>query len=176
MGAVEGAFLAVARFRKPHGLKGEAVLWVLTDDPENVLRAGQRLTPVDESGRVMGAPLTIERSRPYHRQWLVKFQEIADRTQLEGWNQLLLGVRRGELSAPGQDEAYVHELPGMQVVAAGRTVGRVKELLEIPTGWLLAVDTDGREVLVPFLRSIVTRIDREHRCIEIDPPAGLLEL
>lgn len=173
---MEGAFLAVARFRKPHGIKGEALLWVLTDDPERVLAVGEQLTPVDESGRPAGPPLTVERSRPYHRQWLVKFREFSERSELEHQHALLLGVRREKLAAPGQDEAYVHELPGMEVVAGGRTVGRVTELLEIPAGKLLAVDTDGREVLVPFRRSIVTRVDRQHRRIEIDPPEGLLEL
>ena len=173
---MEGAFLVVARFRKPHGLKGEAVLSVLTDDPERVLGVGRRLTPVDESGRQTGPALTVERSRPYHRQWLVKFQEIAERTELERWGDRLLGVRRDELTAPGQDEAYVHELVGMEVVVAGRSVGRVRELLEIPAGNLLAVDSGGREVLVPFRRSIVTRLDRQRRRIEIDPPAGLFEL
>ena len=34
---MEAAYLAVARFRKPHGLKGEAVCWVLTDEPEQDL-------------------------------------------------------------------------------------------------------------------------------------------
>ena len=34
----------------------------------------------------------------------------------------------------------------------------------------------GREILVPFRRPIVTRVDREAREIELDPPDGLLEL
>jgi 16S rRNA processing protein RimM len=173
---VEGAFLAVARFRKPHGLKGEALLWVLTDDPSGVLAAGRTVTPVDEAGRPVGTPLVIERSRPYHRQWLIKFREVSDRRELESWGDRLLGVPCGDLDAPGENEAYVHELPGMEVSAGGRVLGRVTDLLEVPAGRLLAVDVEGREVLVPFQKSVVRRIDRTARRVEIEPPPGLLEL
>jgi 16S rRNA processing protein RimM len=173
---VEGAYLAVARFRKPHGLKGEALLWVLTDEPERILSVGQRLTPVDTVGRAVGMPLTIERSRAYHRQWLVKFEGVDDRTELERWDEVLFGVRREELTAPAENEAYVHELPGMEVIVAGRPAGRVKDVVEIPAGRLLVVETDGHEVLVPFRKPIVQWVDREERRIEIEPPPGLLEL
>lgn len=173
---MEPAFLAVARLRKPHGLKGEAVVWLLTDEPEGALAPGRQLTPVDAAGRAVGPPLTIERSRRYHRQWLLKFHEVADRTMLEQWDNTLLGVPREELRKPTENEAYVHELPGMAVVVGGRAIGRVTDLIEVPAGQLLVVDVEGREVLVPFRQAIVRLVDREQRRIEMEPPAGLLEL
>ncbi len=94
---MEAAYLAVARFRKPHGLKGEAVCWVLTDEPERVFTVGRLLTPVDENGNRVGEPLEIEQERSYHRSWLLKFRGIADRSELELWEQILLGVPREEL-------------------------------------------------------------------------------
>lgn len=172
-----GAYLAVARVRKPHGLKGEVVAWVLTDEPERVFAAGRKLVPVDASGAAIGAPLVIERSRPYHRHWLLKFEEVEDRTVLEGWRQRLLGMPQEELQPPGDDELYVHEVPGAGVLVDGREVGRATGLVEMPGGWqLLGVEIEGREVFVPFRRPIVTRVDRAARVIELDPPDGLLEL
>lgn len=168
--------LAVARIRKPHGLKGEAVCWVLTDDPDAVLAPGRRLTPVDESGRATGASLEIERSRRYQRGWLLKFRGVDDRTSLEGWRELLLGVPAEELEPPGGDELYRHEIPGARVLVAGQAVGVALDLVAVPGGELLAVEVGGREVLVPFRRPIVRRIDRAARVIELDPPTGLLEL
>jgi len=174
---VGGAYLAVARVRKPHGLKGEVVAWVLTDEPEQVFAAGRKLVPVDESGAAIGAPLVIERSRPYHRHWLLKFEEVEDRTVLEGWRQRLLGMPQEELQPPRDDELYVHEVPGAGVLVGGREVGRATGLVEMPGGGqLLGVEIEGREVFVPFRRPIVTRVDRAARVIELDPPDGLLEL
>ncbi len=172
------AYLAVARLRKPHGLKGDVVLWALTDDPEGVLVAGRRLVPVSEEGERAGDEVVIERSRRYQRQWLVKFESIADRGVLEGWRNRLFGVAVEELAAPRDEEMYVYEMPGVSVRVGGEIIGRVIRLVEVAGGGgdLLAVDVGGREVLVPFRRPIVTRVDREAREIELDPPDGLLEL
>lgn len=172
------AYLAVARLRKPHGLKGDVVLWALTDDPEGVLVPGRRLVPVSEGGERAGDDVVVERSRRYNRQWLVKFESVADREVLEGWRNRLFGVAVEELAAPRGEEMYIHEMPGVSVRVGGEIIGRVIRLVEVAGGEgdLLAVDVGGREILVPFRRPIVTRVDREAREIELDPPEGLLEL
>jgi len=53
---------------------------------------------------------------------------------------------------------------------------RAPFVLDAAGARLLAVDVGGREVLVPFRKPIVVHLDRATRRIEIDPPAGLLEL
>jgi 16S rRNA processing protein RimM len=171
-----GAYLAVARLHKPHGLKGEAVVWALTDEPEEVLAEGRRVVPLDEAGAPAGEALTITRSRRYHREWLVKFAEVEDRTTLEGWRGQVFGVPATDLRSPDENELYEHEIPGAAVVAGGRQVGEAVELLQGAGGPFLMVRVGEREVLVPFRAPIVCGIDRATRTIELDPPAGLLEL
>jgi 16S rRNA processing protein RimM len=172
----EGAYLAVARVRKPHGLKGDLVVWVLTDDPETVFRPGRQLTPVDEQGRVIDEAVTVERSRKYHRQWLLKFEGNHDRATLDTWRERLYGVEASELTAPANDELYDHEVPGTDVVVNGAVIGKAVDLVRVPAGLLLEVEIEGRTLLVSFKRPIVTRVDRDERVIELDPPDGLLEL
>jgi len=173
---VEAAYLGVARFRKPHGLKGDAVVWVFTDEPEKVLVAGRKLTPVDEDGNPVGEPLELERARPYHRTWLVKFAGVDDRGVLEQWEQVLLGVPKDELSPLEDGEFYEHDVPGATVVVKGEVVGEATGLMDIPGGKLLCVDVSGKEVMVPFREPILIGFDRAKRQIEIDPPPGLLDL
>ncbi len=173
---MEAAYLGVARFRKPHGLKGDAVVWVLTDEPEKVLVAGRILTPVDEAGNPVGDPLEIERARPYQRSWLIKFKDVADRGVLEQWDQVLLGVPKAELTPLDEGEFYEHDVPGASVLVNGENVGEATGLLDIPGGKLLCVDVKGREVMVPFREPILVSVDRVERRIEIDPPPGLLDL
>ena len=173
----EAAYLAVARFHKPHGLKGEALLWALTNEPDQVIVAGRVLTPLDDEGQPAGAGMTVERARRYHREWLVKFEGVADREALQGWSkQAILGVARTELTPPRDDQMYVHEIPGTPVVVGGQVIGAARELIASPSGALLAVEVGGRELLVPFRKPIVKRVDREARVIELDPPPGLLDL
>jgi 16S rRNA processing protein RimM len=169
-------YLQVARFSKPHGLKGEAVVYVLTDAPEEVFVLGRVLTPLDDDGQPVGPGLTIERSRPYQRRWLLKFEELSDRPAVDRWRDVALGAPQDQLAAPGEGEMYLHELPGATVKLEGRSIGTVREVLDAPSGRLLVVVLGDREVLVPFREPIVVGVDRERREIEIDPPPGLLEL
>lgn len=173
---MEASYLAVARFRKPHGLKGEALVWVLTSEPDEVLVAGRRLTPLTEDGAPTGEALEIERARGYHRNWLVKFKEVDDRSLLEQWDQTLFGVPETELKPLAEGEFFEHDVPGSSVIAGGEEIGEATGLIDVPGGKLLCVDVDGREVMVPFREPILVGVDRIEGRIEIDPPPGLLDL
>jgi 16S rRNA processing protein RimM len=172
----EAGYLAVARFSKPHGLKGEAIVYVLTDRPDDVFVPGRTLRPLDAAGRPAGPGWTIERARAYHRRWLIKFRGLDQRTPLEQLGQVTLGIAAGELPAPAGGGLGVHEIAGAAVLSRGERVGTATSLIPVPGGLLLAVDIQGREVLVPFRPPILVSVDPERREIQIDPPAGLLEL
>lgn len=173
----DAGYLPVARFAKPHGLKGEAIVFVLIEQADAVLVPGRVLTPVDAEGRAAGSPLTLQRARPYHRRWLLKFEGIDERTPLESWRHVTFGIPRED--APGDDGSGAlrdHEVPGATVVADGRVIGTARAVLQVPGGPLLVVDGDGKEHLIPYRAPILVATDRERREILIDPPAGLLEL
>ncbi len=115
-------------------------MWVLTDDPDDVFVVGRSLTPIDETGQQIGEPLVIERERTYHRDWLLKFSGIGDRTTLDEWEQILLGVPQDDLVPPGEGEMYVHEIPGAKVAVAGEVIGYAEGLIDVPGGALLSID------------------------------------
>lgn len=58
----------------------------------------------------------------------------------------------------------------------GEGVGVVTEVVHTAAGELLAVKRDSDEVLVPFVRAIVTSVSLDDGIVEIDPPHGLLNL
>ena len=84
--------LVVGRLRKPHGLKGDVTLFPLTDDPAAVFAPGRPVWLVGLDGEEVAGPLTIERSRAYHRQWLVKFEGANGPDALDPWRGLFLAV------------------------------------------------------------------------------------
>jgi 16S rRNA processing protein RimM len=73
---------------------------------------------------------------------------------------------------------YIFRLVGLEVLGPGkRSLGRVQEVISTGgTDLLLVRREGGRDLLIPFSRSICKRIDPEAGVIEIDPPEGLLEL
>jgi 16S rRNA processing protein RimM len=169
--------LAVARLRKPHGLKGEIAVFPLTGDPEAVFGPGRSLWVVDLAGVVVGGPLVIERSRAYHREWLLKFSGVDSRDALEPWRGSFLGLPAGELPAPAADEVYLHELEGFAVqLEDGTAVGLVSGLYELPAGLMLEVQGPRREFLLPYKREFVRGVDRQGRRLTVALPEGLVEL
>jgi len=166
----------VARFAKPHGLKGEAIVFVLTEQAEAVLVPGQVLTPIDETGQPTAPALTVERARPYHRRWLLKFVDLDERTPLERWPKVTFGVPVTEEEDVAEGPLRADEVPGAAVIAEGREIGTARQVLDVPGGPLLVVDGDGREHLIPYRPPILVSTDRLRREIVINPPPGLLEL
>ncbi|HEV2132363.1 MAG TPA: PRC-barrel domain-containing protein, partial [Longimicrobiaceae bacterium] len=70
-----------------------------------------------------------------------------------------------------------HQLIGMRVLGPEGEVGSVVEVQESPAGDLLVVRRAGAgELLIPFVRAMIRRLDPARGEIEIDPPQGLLEL
>ncbi|KUH98811.1 ribosome maturation factor RimM [Mycolicibacterium acapulense] len=169
--------LVVGRVAKAHGITGEVVVDVRTDDPDARFAAGTSLR-----GRpAKGGPereYTIESVREHGGRLLVRFDGIADRTAADALRGILFLVDSQELPPiEDPDEYYDHQLEGLRVrTTDGDDVGTVTEVLHTAAGELLAVRDDEREVLVPFVSAIVTSVSLADDVIEIDPPDGLLEI
>ena len=113
--AADARHMVVGRLRKPHGLKGDLTLFPITDDPETVFAPGRSVWLVGLDGETVAGPVTIERSRSYHREWLIKFAGADRREAIDPWRGLFLAVPADELAPPEGDEVYLHELDGFAV-------------------------------------------------------------
>lgn len=171
-------FLIVGRVRKAHGIRGELVVEPITDEPDAIFAPGRRVlmgTPAGDVSRDR-RELHMETVRPMGAGLLVKFVEVPDRTAADLWRGRYLLVPAAEVPPPDEDEVYIHDLIGMDVVlVSGEPVGRVDEVFELPQGLAIDVARDKGTVLVPFDDRVVTGVDREARVITIDPPLGLLD-
>ncbi len=173
-----GSFLVVATVRRPHGVRGELSLTLETDRPGAVFRAGRVLQVGDARGRPVGRELTVARARPVKDGILLQTAELSSLTpEVGALRGHTLLIPRGEAPPPGENEIFYHDLVGSAVLFRGERVGTVQELMETGGAELLVVRrTDGKELLVPFVKEMVRRIDAERREVEIDPPEGLMDL
>jgi len=171
-----GRYLAVGRLRKPHGLKGEFAVFPLTAEPAEVFAPGRTLARLGLDGVVLGEPVVIERSRPFHREWLLKFAGQDRRDALENWRGQFLGAAAEELAPPGEGEVYVHELEGFAVRQQdGTALGLVGAVYDLPAGLTLEVQGPRREFLLPFKKEFVRQVNRDERTLVVELPDGLLE-
>jgi len=169
----------VGRVRKAHGIRGDLVVEPISDEPDAIFASGRRVFAGNTAGDPAkdGKTLTIRSASPFKGGFIVHFDEIDDRSVADTWRERYLLLPSDELQPLGEDEVYIHELPGMRVVlTTGEDVGVVDATYELPQGLTLDVKraTGTSTVLVPFDR-IVMNVDREAKVITIDPPAGLLD-
>jgi 16S rRNA processing protein RimM len=149
----------------------------LSDEAEAIFQPGRQLYLVDLAGERVGEPLTIERSRSFHREWLLKFRNLNDRASLEPLRDLLLAAPSGELKAPVGDEVYLHELTGFAVRdETDQPLGLVTGLYEMPSGLMLEVQGSRREFLLPYKKEFIRQVDRAGRKLVVAVPEGLLDL
>jgi 16S rRNA processing protein RimM len=165
--------LTVARIGRAHGVLGEATIEVRTDMPEERFYVGSVLTTEPTSV----GPLTISSVRDHNGIILLGFEGINDRNSIEKLRDVLLRADVDiEQEYEDEDDYHVQQLIGCSVTTDdGQEVGTVKDVVNLPGQDVLAVDYQGREILIPFVYEIVPTVDIKSRKIVITPPAGLLD-
>ena len=170
----------VGRVRRAHGIHGELVVEPLTDAPDAVFAPGRRVFEGTREGDPApdARELIVEESRPFKGGgWIVAFHGIVDRNEAERWRERYVLAPKNELEPIGEDEVYLHDLFGLDVVLAAsmETVGQVADVYELPQGIVLDVKRANGTVMIPFSSQVVTDVDLAERRILIDPPVGLIE-
>lgn len=178
--SVDPRFLVVGHLNKAHGTKGELFVWPLTDHPDTTFVPGVVLEVAgpegDEPDPSLG-PLVLESVRPFRRGYLVRVQGIPDRTAAETLRGRYLLRALEDVEPLVEGELFYHQLLGMRVVTEkGEEVGEIVEVYELQPADLLEVRGRGGLRHIPFLESIVRRVDVEARVMIVTPPEGLLEL
>jgi 16S rRNA processing protein RimM len=169
--------LVVGRVARAHGVTGEVVVDIRTDDPDTRFAPGTTLRARPSRGGPE-RDYVVDSAREHSGRLLVRLDGVADRNAAEALKGTVFLVDTADLPPiEDPDEFYDHQLEGLQVVTTtGTTVGFVAEVLHTAAGELLSVSSEDGEVLVPFVSAIVTSVSLADHTIEIDPPEGLLEL
>ena len=168
----------VGRIGRPHGIRGEVVVGVRTDEPELRFMAGAMIgvSPAPD-GDNPPEQLRVASTRWHSGQLLVAFTGITDRSAAGELTGRWLSVDSSQLPAPRDpDEFRDHDLVGLSVrTPAGEAVGVVTDVLHYGQDLLVVRHPGGEETLVPFVKAIVPEVDVAAGRLVIDPPPGLLD-
>ena len=152
--------LEVGRIVKAHGIRGEVIVDLISNRPEERLAPGSVLT-TDRGD------LEVRTATPHQGRWIVAFDGIPDRSTAETWRGVVLSAE--PLADEDDDTLWVHELIGSEVFdLGGRSYGPVEAVEANPASDLLVLSGDR---LVPLV-FVKTRLPGR---VVIDPPAGLLD-
>ena len=123
-------------------------------------------------------PLEVERTWIHGEHVIFKFKgvdTISEAGRLAGAD---VSVPIEQRPAAPEGEYYRSDLVGCEVFdAGGHLLGLVQEWQETGGTPLVEVRTAaGKELLIPFAKSIFTHIDVERKLIEVSLPEGLADL
>lgn len=169
--------LIVGRVAKAHGITGEVVVEIRTDDPELRFAPGVVLRAKSRGGQQRS--YVVEMVREHGARLLLRLAGVVDRDAAEALRGSVFVVDAADLPPIAEPDTYYdHQLEDLRVrTVAGQDLGTVTEVLHTAGGELLAVRrTGGGELLVPFVAAIVTSVSLAEKVVEIDPPDGLLDL
>jgi 16S rRNA processing protein RimM len=165
--------VVIGRVVKPHGLRGEVVVEMLTDFPER-FSEGLRVRLSGDAHEARD--VRIVGVRPHQGRVLLTLEEISDVSTAETLRNAELSVSAADVAPRPPGYVYHWEVEGAEVFdASGRPLGRVAELSDVGGRPLLVLETPAGRRDVPFASPIVVSVDVPGRRVVLEPPPGLLD-
>jgi 16S rRNA processing protein RimM len=186
----------LARIRRTQGRKGEVFADILTDFPEKFAKRRQLwllgASATEESAPPLAPKAASPRAVELENHWLHKggvvlhfagVDSISAAEQLAG---MVVAIPWAERSALEEDDVYIGDLIGctlMDVAQTGKSGSEPHEVGEIedvdrsagPVAMLVVRGAKG-EVLIPFAKSYLRRVDVAAKRVEMALPDGLVGL
>ncbi len=182
------AWVWLARIRKVQGRKGEVLAEILTDFPEKFAERKQVwLLTAAGTDREAAREITLN-SHWLHKSGhtgdvVLHFAGIDSINDAEKLRDLVVAVPRTERVPLGEDEVYVGDLMGCSLVDVAHDPAQI-------VGEIEGVDRDagpvsllvikgvgnGDEILVPFAKAYLRKIDLEKKRVEMALPDRLVDV
>ena len=159
---------------RTHGTRGEVVFFLDVDFPEDYDELDSVF--VEIKGQLV--PYFIK-SINVHKgnKAIVKFEDI---NSIEAATPLIncaLFLPEDNLDELDERQFYYHEIIGFSVVDEKLgALGTVATVYTMATQDLIAMNYQGKEILIPVNDTIVPKIDRELKILHVSLPEGLLDV
>ncbi len=157
---------------KTHGLKGELVLVIDADNPQEYNEMESVFVEVNKKL----VPFFIERIQLNGTKAFIKFEEIDSIEQakeLKG-SRIYLPL---DVLPELEDGYYFHELIGFKVIDSKEgELGQISGVFDSGSQDLIAMQYQEKEVLIPLTDEVVTKVDKPSKTIYTTLPDGLLDI
>ena len=165
--------VALGKIVKPHGILGEVKIRLFNCGSQT-LKVGQSVW-VGLGGKDH-EPYVIEKLSLQSEKSRLKFKNINDRNSAELLKNFTLSVCRDELPEIVDEEFYLIDLIGFNVVdETGQLVGKVSDIMENPANDILIISDGDKEHLIPLVDDFVTLFDFEKKQVTINLIDGLID-
>lgn len=168
-------YLNVGKIVNTQGLKGEVRVISQTDFPELRYKKGSTLTLFQE--KKAPVVLTVKSHRKHKNFDILSFEEHPSINDVEKYRDGILKVAMDDLTELEEDEFYYHEIIGLTVLDEnGEELGKIKEILSPGANDVWVVQRQKKkDLLLPYIESVVTKVDIENGLVHVEIPEGLID-
>ena len=165
--------LKVGVITTTHGVRGEVKVFPTTDDAERFLDIEYVLLDTGKELR----RLNIQNVKFFKNLVILKFDGIDNINDIEMYKGRDLWVPREEAQELDEDEYYIGDLIGMEVVLEDNThFGTLKDVMETGANDVYVVETsEGEEILLPAIRDCILDVNVEEKRMTVHVLEGLLD-
>jgi 16S rRNA processing protein RimM len=165
----EPVFLVVGKLRKPHGLRGELRMEVITDFPER-LQPGVTVYVGEDYN-----PTRIHSRRWHGKLLLIAFEGYPDPETAGAFRNSLVSVRADDRPPLPEGEFYHHQLLGLEVISdEGEALGRLVQILETGANDVYIVrPLAGPDLLLPAIDEVILNVDLAEGSMRVHLLPGL---
>ena len=165
----------IAIITRTQGRRGQVRVRIEFDD-SRLFEAGRRVVLTLEKENLEAMDTVIEDFRFQHGRWVAKLKDIDSISDAKGWIGGRISVTESALPPLEEGSFFSFDLEGCEMYEGGDRIGTVTNVLDYGGTALLRVDRNGEEVLVPFAKSYLKKIDTAAKRIDVELPEGLLGL
>ena len=164
--------LKVGVITTTHGVRGEVKVFPTTDDAERFLDIEYVLLDTGKELR----RLNIQNVKFFKNLAILKFEGIDNINDIEMYKGRELWIPREEAQELGEDEYYVADLIGLEVLLENwEKFGVLRDVMETGANDVYIVDrVDGEEILLPAIHDCVLDVDVEKNTMTVHLMKGLV--
>lgn len=154
-GSSEPEFLLVGKIVRPHGVRGEVGMSLMTQHPEHLLSVKKLFVGPSHQ------PHRVDRMRRHQTGMIVHFTDIKDRDQANLLREKMVYIAIKDAVPLEDGEYYLYQVEGILVVTEeGEELGRLTGLIETGANDVYVVTApDGRELLLPVIPDVIKNVD-----------------
>ncbi|GAB5398788.1 MAG: ribosome maturation factor RimM [Aureisphaera sp.] len=164
----------VGKVVKKYSFKGEVLVKLDTDDPEQFLKMESVFVETNKNL----IPFFIDQLSLHKSSLLrIRFEEVDTEADADALLGKELYLPLALLPALTGNKFYYHEIIGFTAIDVRfGELGTIKAVNDSTAQHLLEIDHQGTEVLIPINDDIIKKVDRTKKEIILEAPDGLIEL
>ena len=175
-----GEWLVIGIITSSHGVDGKLNIKSLSDFKERFTQPGKRWIQIDDE-----EPITYNLisgiQKPGKNSFIISLEGINNRNEADNLKRYKLLVKSNDIPRLKDNEFHLNQLLDLDVKlfieSEIKVIGKVVDLITENNNLIvMRLNQNNKDVLIPFVKEIVPKIDKKNKYLVINPPKGLLDL